>query len=148
MLILNLPDELLCEIYSEWLNLRELAKFENSFTNWRKRKLLLNMLASEVVLTCDLKIDTFLLYWISIRNIKLNHLCMRMYCFHNNQLVHTIDCSRVKSLEFVGLKSSHVIALMNMCPNLREIDFDFMIDDNNMTHILPLINTVILFRVI
>jgi hypothetical protein len=128
MFVSCLPDALLSEIFSEWIELKDLTRFDSSVTNHDFRHNVLEIIKSQQI-TFHNK-DAFeqnrSMHWISLRKINLSVFYFQsLNVEQNSSFFHSLNVSKIKKIAFsednVTVTSS-VISMINKCTNLTSLD--------------------------
>ncbi len=74
MLVASLPDALLSEIFSDWIELKNLAKLDSSVTNRGLRQNFLDILGNDVVFLCHHNLTPVFQNWLYVRSISIDRI--------------------------------------------------------------------------
>jgi hypothetical protein len=124
MSIATLPDVLLSDLFSKWIGLKTLTKFDSSFTNHKHRENFLEILRRDVPFVSHLTISGPYLTWLILRGIKIDRLadntcCCKDFDFYFNQL----NFSQVRFLKFESYFKVDYVRLIQKCPRLTSLSF-------------------------
>lgn len=135
MLIVQLPDDILSQLISDFVDLKDLTTLDSSVTNSRCRQYFLTILSNKVQMYANGSVNANKLSWISLRKIKLIHVCFDKNCFNDlDELIYFFDFSRIKSIiiRFAD-KVAISVKMINQCTHLRLLKLNMMYSSDNPT---------------
>lgn len=137
MFIIQLPDYLLSELFSEWIELKDVAKFDSSLTNLKFRQSFLEVINREDVSFSASKIqfNIQMIYWLNIRGAKPREVGL-----NSVSVVHSFKTTKVTMITIENQidQTVNVANFINLCPHLKLISFNGAdADDDLFSQINP-----------
>jgi hypothetical protein len=126
MLFERLPDVLVVEVMTVWLDFKAVTKLDSSMTNKVNRPMILEILSCDVSFELQTEMNIILLDWLVLRDVKISSLNLSACNFDRMSGIfsHDINCSKI-----LKISTNHTIFtksmadIVNRCQSLRVISF-------------------------
>jgi hypothetical protein len=134
-------DEILLSIFSEYLSIEDISRFDIAICQKARRQAFLNLIQSEMcTFSGKEQHKSGYISWLSLRHIQIRELkCDPI--LSSIELLKIVDCGRwLKKLEISGcinITFMSIIKIADGCPQLRELDLSYCdnINDRNVMRI-------------
>jgi hypothetical protein len=120
----SLSEEILCEIFSSFLSLRDISRLDRAICNRNKRSVLLACLQSEgCIFSGDRKrfSSAHEISWMSIRNIKIRKLtCSKVTDSLADKIAYF--SIHLQKLSLYVINDINLSEIVVHCPNIKDLD--------------------------
>jgi hypothetical protein len=119
-----LPKEMLCHIFSEYLSLQDISRFDIAICDHEKRSVFLGCIGS-LCWPGDKKrsVSSEEMFWLSSRNIKIRHLNCRAVTDNMAVMIAGFGIHLIwLEINKQSINDICLIRIVEGCPNLRSLD--------------------------
>jgi len=134
-------DDILLSIFSEYLSIEDISRFDIAICQKARRQGFLNLIQSEMcTFSGKEQHKSGYISWLSLRHIQIRELKCDPE-LSGIELLKIVDCGRcIKKLELSGCINITFMSVINIadgCPQLRELDLSYCehINDGNIMRI-------------
>jgi hypothetical protein len=119
----DLPQEILCLIFSNYLSVDDVCRFDSAISNHKKRPLFQLCIGSDACIWRGDKkksVNSKGISWLNAKNIKIKHLkCGRV----DDEMALQIAGFgiHVQYLDFEDINDRNLIMIVEGCPNVRDL---------------------------
>jgi hypothetical protein len=98
----QLPNFICSELFTQWIDVKDLAKLDSAVVNRAQRKLFLEMIRDDYFVVKGSELFTLATYisWLSLRSLKIDKLVVLTSLFKNPEQLSRLNVSRLESLSF------------------------------------------------
>jgi hypothetical protein len=152
MLILLLPDVLLSDVVSQWLDFKSFTNFDSSLTNHKARDAHFESIISISAFLYDCVASPDVLKYLLSRDIALVFLEVSDLTFDwtepNYEIILKLNLSKVRRLDIhnPSIPFPNLVEIINKCPELRELSMSLFDKETKRDQLIK-INTNILNQI-